>query len=78
MRIYSVILLQWIIWSAYTFTEWLSKHDHPTYNVIMFLIFLYIGFNTGNIIIKSKKKTLLATLVSLSLYLSFHVTLSVF
>ena len=78
VRIYSVLLLQWVIWSGYTFMEWLSKHDHPLYNGLMFVIFLYLAIKSGNYIIKSTRKTLLTTLLSLSIYISFYMTMSLF
>ncbi|RSD28176.1 hypothetical protein EJA10_06885 [Mesobacillus subterraneus] len=76
MKVYTVLLLQLIIWSGYTFIEWLSKHDHPIYNGIMFLVFFYLAIIIGNYIIKSAKKTFFITLISLGLYASFHLTMS--
>jgi hypothetical protein len=75
--VYTVVLLQLIIWSGYTFIEWLSKHDHPIYNVIMFLVFFYLAIIMGNYIMKSPKKTFLITLTSLAIYASFHFTMSI-
>ncbi|MGA9228500.1 MAG: hypothetical protein WB217_19320 [Mesobacillus sp.] len=77
MKVYTVILLQLIIWSGYTFIEWLSKHDHPIYNVFMFLVFFYLAIIIGNYIMKSAKKTWIITLISLAIYASFHLTMSV-
>ncbi|WP_423409902.1 hypothetical protein AABM38_07935 [Heyndrickxia sp. MSNUG] len=77
MKVYTVVLLQLIIWSGYTFIEWLSKHDHPIYNVIMFLVFFYLAIIIGNYIMKSTKKTFIITLTSLAIYASFHFTMSV-
>jgi hypothetical protein len=76
MKIYFVLLLQWLIWSAYTLMEWLSKHDHPLYNGIMFMIFLYFAIKSGNYVIQSTLKTLFTTLVSLSIYVSFYVIMA--
>nr|WP_246861149.1 hypothetical protein [Bacillus sp. REN3] len=78
MKVYAVVMLQLIIWSGYTFTEWLSKHDHPLYNVIMFIIFFYLAVILGNYIMSSARKTFLTTLLSLAIYASFHFTLSFF
>ncbi|MEH7445175.1 hypothetical protein V7201_22985 [Bacillus sp. JJ1122] len=77
MKVYTVVLLQLIIWSGYTFIEWLSKHDHPIYNVIMFLVFFYLAIIIGNYIMRSTKKTFIITLASLAIYASFHFTMSV-
>ena len=77
LKVYTVVLLQLIIWSGYTFIEWLSKHDHPIYNVIMFLVFFYLAIIIGNYIMKSAKKTFFITLTSLAIYGSFHFTMSV-
>ncbi|PLR97444.1 hypothetical protein [Bacillus sp. T33-2] len=77
MRVYTVMLLQMMIWSGYTFMEWLSKHDQPVYNVIMFFVFFYLAVVVGNYIMKSAKKTLFTTILSLGLYASFHFTLAI-
>ncbi|WP_369425967.1 hypothetical protein [Cytobacillus pseudoceanisediminis] len=41
MKIYTALLLQMLIWSGYTFIEWLSKYDQLIYKVIMFFVFLF-------------------------------------
>ncbi|MBS8263292.1 hypothetical protein DYI25_02430 [Mesobacillus boroniphilus] len=76
MKVYAVLLLQLIIWSGYTLIEWLSKHDHPIYNGIMFLVFFYLAIIIGNIIMKSARKTFFITILSLAIYGSFHMTMS--
>ena len=78
MKEYTVVLLQLIIWSGYTFIEWLSKHDHPLYNVIMFIVFFYLAVVIANYIMRSARKTILATLLSLLIYGSFHATMTLF
>jgi hypothetical protein len=78
LKVYTVMLIQMIIWSGYTFTEWLSKHDQPIYNVIMFIVFFYLATISGNYIMRSTKKTLLVTIISLAIYTSFQLTLSLF
>ncbi|PLR79235.1 hypothetical protein CU633_01610 [Bacillus sp. V3-13] len=75
MKVYSVILLQLILWSGYTLLEWLSKHDHPEYNILMFFIFFYLAIILGNYFMKSAKKTLLVTFLSLAIYGSFQLTM---
>ncbi|KKK34352.1 hypothetical protein WQ57_22615 [Mesobacillus campisalis] len=77
MKYYYVLMLQLIIWSAYSLMEWLSQHDHPIYNGLMFLVFFYLSNVIGNAIIKSAKKTLLATVASLGLYSIFHMALAI-
>lgn len=77
MKVYVVVLLQLIIWSGYTLMEWLSKHDQLIYNVLMFFIFFYLAIQIGNMIMKSAKKTIFITTLSLSLYASVHFALSV-
>nr|WP_242035273.1 hypothetical protein [Mesobacillus harenae] len=62
-----------MVWSGYTLIEWLSKHDQPIYNVIMFFIFFYLAVVIGNYIVRSTKKTFLATLISLAIYTTFHL-----
>jgi hypothetical protein len=76
LKVYAVLLLQLIIWSGYTLIEWLSKHDHPIYNGIMFLVFFYLAIIIGNNIVKSARKTFFITILSLAIYVSLHMTMS--
>lgn len=76
MKLYTVVLVQLIVWSGFTLIEWLSKYDEPFFKALMFFVFLYIGINIGNYISKSARKTIVATFVSLCLYGSFHLTMS--
>lgn len=77
MKSYTVFLLQLIIWSGYTIIEWLSSQDQLLYKVIMFLIFFYLAIIIGNSIMKSVKKTIFITSISLVLYGSFYFTMSI-
>ncbi|MEH7108022.1 MULTISPECIES: hypothetical protein [Bacillaceae] len=78
MRVYIVMMLQFIIWSGYTFIEWLSRHDQLVYKVIMFFVFFYLAFIIGNKITKSSRKTLFITTLSLVVYTSLHYTMTQF
>ncbi|RDU38968.1 hypothetical protein DRW41_02340 [Neobacillus piezotolerans] len=78
MKVYVLFLIQFIIWSGYTLTEWLSKHDHPLYNGLMFLVFFYLAVVIGENFIQSQRKVLFITAFSLGLYASFHIVLSYF
>ncbi|WP_077247701.1 hypothetical protein [Bacillus sp. FJAT-27225] len=76
MKVYVALVLQFMVWSGYTLTEWLSKHDHPLYNFLMFLIFLNLGLTICNKIVSSWRKTIFVTVFSLGLYAAFHFTMS--
>lgn len=76
MKGYVVILLQLMIWSGYSVIEWLSKHDQPLYNGLMFLVFIYIAFVVGNSLLKSAKRTAMITFFSLLIYSSVQFSLS--
>ena len=78
LRVYVVMLLQFIIWSGYTLIEWLSKHDQLVYKVIMFFVFFYLAYLIGNGITKSSRKTLFLTALSLVIYTSIHYTLELY
>ncbi|WHY79184.1 hypothetical protein QNH20_08645 [Neobacillus sp. WH10] len=78
MRVYVVIVLQFIIWSGFTLIEWISKHDQLIYKVIMFFVFFYLAFLIGNEVTKSKRKTLFITVLSLVIYSSIHYTMAQF
>lgn len=68
MKSYTVILLQWMIWSAFTLSEWLSRHDKRQYKVLMFCVFLYLALLLGKTIMKSWRKTIFVTGLSITLY----------
>lgn len=72
MRLYTVVILQLIIWSGYTFVEWLSKYDKLSMKVIILLIFVYFAMVLGNHLLHSKMRTVLATSISISVYLFFY------
>ncbi|MCM3568748.1 hypothetical protein M3183_11705 [Neobacillus mesonae] len=76
MKVYVVMLLQFMIWSGYTFIEWLSKHDQLIYKVIMFFVFFYLAFIIGNKVTNSAKKTFFITTLSLVVYTSIHYTMA--
>ncbi|AZU61367.1 hypothetical protein [Neobacillus mesonae] len=76
MKSYVVVLLQFIIWSGYTFIEWLSKHDQLIYKVIMFFVFFYLAFIIGNKVTQSAGKTFFITTLSLVIYASIHYTMA--
>ncbi|WML27625.1 hypothetical protein [Neobacillus sp. OS1-33] len=78
MKVYIVVILQFIIWSGYTFIEWLSTHDQLIYKVIMFFVFYYLAFLLGNQVTKSVRKTLFITSLSLVIYTSIHYTMELF
>ncbi|KAB2337351.1 hypothetical protein F7731_06995 [Cytobacillus depressus] len=76
MKVYIAMLLQLMIWSGYTFIEWLSKYDQLLFKVLMFFVFFYLAIIIGNYIMKSIRKTCFVTALSLSLYGSLHLTMS--
>jgi len=75
MRTYTVIIIQFMIWSGFTFIEWLSTLDLYIYKIIMFFIFLYLAVVIGNQFIRSTRKTICITFISLSLYSLLHIVL---
>ncbi|MDQ0184989.1 hypothetical protein MKX78_09290 [Cytobacillus sp. FSL R5-0569] len=72
MRLYTVVILQLIIWSGYTFVEWLSRYDKLSMKVIILLIFVYFAMVLGNHLLHSKMRTVLATSISITVYLFFY------
>lgn len=74
MKFYIVLLLQLMVWSGYTFIEWLSRHDQLVHKVIMFFIFFYLAFMIGRAITKSDQKSIFITTFSLLFYSSIHYT----
>ncbi|HEY4548656.1 MAG TPA: hypothetical protein VIG98_00050 [Bacillus sp. (in: firmicutes)] len=73
MRIYSVVIIQFIIWSGFTLIEWLSTYDWFVYKIIMFFIFFYLAITIGNQILRSSRKTMAITILSLFLYNTMHL-----
>ncbi|MFJ7747259.1 hypothetical protein [Peribacillus sp. NPDC097295] len=68
LKDYLVILFQLIVWSGYTVVEWLSANDRFVFKVFMFLVFSYLAIYIGKMILKSNKRTLLVTVISLLCY----------
>ncbi|MGD6941705.1 hypothetical protein ACQCT6_06710 [Cytobacillus gottheilii] len=77
VKVYTAVIIQLIIWSGFTFIEWLSKYDQLVFKALMFFVFLYLAVIIGHYIIKSTRKTFVATMVSLAVYGSFHAIMAV-
>jgi len=77
LKVYTTILLQLMLWSGYSIIEWLSEHDLFIYKVVMFGVFLYLAVILGNYVNRSQRKTMLATAISLSIYGSFQMIMSI-
>ena len=75
MKLYTVIVLQWIVWSGYSMAEWLSVHDRMLYKTIMFLLFLQIALHIARMILKGTKRTSIVTLLSLLSYMGLQTIL---
>ncbi|KMY49296.1 hypothetical protein [Peribacillus loiseleuriae] len=73
MKNYIVFLFQLMVWSGYTVVEWLSTHDKLVFKVIMFFIFSYLAIYIAKAILKSNKRTLIVTGVSLLCYAIIQV-----
>jgi len=73
MKIYIVFLIQWIIWSAFTLVEWLSRYDKLIFKICMFLVFIHISLFIGKSILKSSFKTIVVTIISLLAYEICHI-----
>jgi len=78
MKLYVVLLIQWIIWSCFTLAEWLSQHDKLLFKVVMFLLFFQISILIGKKILKSSLVTICITTVSLVTYAAVHILLQQF
>ncbi|WP_318261878.1 MULTISPECIES: hypothetical protein [Peribacillus] len=68
LKNYLVILFQLIVWSGYTLVEWLSVNDRFVFKVFMFLVFSYLAIYIGKMILKSNRRTMLVTVISLFCY----------
>lgn len=73
MKVYTVIIIQLMIWSGFTFVEWLSSYDWIIYKIIMFFIFFYLAIVIANQFIHSTRKTFVTTFLSLSIYSVIHI-----
>jgi hypothetical protein len=75
MRIYTVMIIQFMIWSGFTLIEWLSTNDWFIYKLIMFFIFFYLAITIGDYMLRSSRKTIAITVLSLSFYSTMHVVM---
>ncbi|WP_019242465.1 hypothetical protein [Bacillus sp. AP8] len=73
MRSYTVILIQWIVWSGFSIAEWLSRHDRLVFKAFMFVVFLQISIFIGKSILHSNLKTGVVTSISLLTYVGIHI-----
>ncbi|WP_026692187.1 hypothetical protein [Peribacillus kribbensis] len=78
MKTYIVFLFQTMVWSGYSLAEWLSSHDRIIYKTTMFIIFCYLALMIGKTILKSNRRTLLITCLSLVSYGMITLCLSRF
>ncbi|MGG5253103.1 hypothetical protein ACQYAD_06370 [Neobacillus sp. SM06] len=78
MKMYVIIILQFMIWSGYTLIEWLSSRDQLVYKVLMFFVFFYLAFLLGRKLTESTAKAFFVTTLSLTMYTSFHFTMVYF
>ncbi|MGM9929879.1 MAG: hypothetical protein ACI35P_18225 [Bacillus sp. (in: firmicutes)] len=76
MKEYAVFLIQWIVWSGYTLSEWLSGSDRLLFNIVMFFFFLQIAVYIGKVLLRSNVKTGFVTSLSLLSYLGIHFILN--
>ncbi|MBD3106879.1 hypothetical protein IEO70_00615 [Bacillus sp. AGMB 02131] len=75
MKLYVVLMLQWIVWSCFTLAEWLSQHDRLLFKAIMFLLFFQLSLVIGKKILKSSFSAACMTIVSLVTYMAVHLVL---
>lgn len=66
LKEYVVVLFQFMIWSAYTFIEFIAVHDRIISKILMFLIFTYLSIYIAKTILKSGKQVFLITIISLT------------
>ncbi|MGN1385749.1 MAG: hypothetical protein ACI4XS_04010 [Bacillus sp. (in: firmicutes)] len=75
MKLYVVLILQWIVWSCFTLAEWLSQHDRFVFKAVMFTLFFQMSLVIGKKILKSSFTAVFMTVISLVTYLAVHVVL---
>jgi len=70
MKMYLIIMFHFIIWSTYSFVEYIAKYDGIKSKIILFLIFCYFAFLLASKIGLDKKK---ATLTTISTMCAFYL-----
>ncbi|MBD8068459.1 hypothetical protein [Bacillus sp. PS06] len=68
MRIYQVAIIQFLIWSLYSFVVWVSKSDGFKSKLILLCIFGYFAFLAANKIGLSRGRAIVTTLTTLSVF----------
>jgi hypothetical protein len=70
MKEYFVFLIQMLIWSGFSFIEWLSGRDRPFFRGMLLCIFLYIAFLLARKMGLRTRKALITTMVTVIVYFS--------
>lgn len=70
MRVYVIILVQFLIWSSFSIASWVSNQDGIKSKSILFLVFSYLAFWVATTIGLTKGKALFTTLVTMAAFFS--------
>ncbi|MGM7682755.1 hypothetical protein ACSVDA_11440 [Cytobacillus sp. Hm23] len=68
MKTLTVFMVQFMIWSAYSIIEWLSRHDGRVSKSILLAILIYFAYIIAQKAMQSKKRGIIITIISLPLY----------
>jgi LytS/YehU family sensor histidine kinase len=74
MKQYVVMLIHCLIWSGYTFVDWLAEKDRLEAKIMLLFIFSYFAYLTAQSFGISKKKSLVATICSMGLFFMMKQT----
>ncbi|MDF0725350.1 hypothetical protein PY093_01335 [Cytobacillus sp. S13-E01] len=68
MRVYMILLIQFLIWSSYTVALWVSKQDGIKSKLILFIVFSYLAYWVATSMGLSKRNASFATIISLAIF----------
>ncbi|MEK3887118.1 hypothetical protein [Bacillus sp. FSL K6-3431] len=74
---YIAMILQMFIWSGFTLVDWLSRKDHSISKVILFIVFFYLAFLLAKALLKTRKRTIWITILSLTVYQMMNMILHI-
>ncbi|MFC4320343.1 hypothetical protein [Litchfieldia salsa] len=72
MKNYTVVIIQFIIWSIYSIVEWISQSDGYKSKMILLIIFSYFAFLTATKFGLTRKRAVITTLATISIFFIFQ------
>jgi hypothetical protein len=68
MKNYTVVIIQFLIWSLYSIVEWVSRSDGYKSKIILLFIFSYFAFLTASKFGFTRRRAVLTTIATVCIF----------